>query len=93
MIMLLYDMKFGIISFDMIEPSSSVLFFPMCFLVSINDGAKIQILSHFLLLKVCNRLKLNDLFFSLERGLFLTKYCIVTWGGEVVAKLLILMVG
>ena len=59
MIMLLYDMKFRIISFDMIGPSSSVLFVPMYFLVSINDGAKI--LSHFLLWKVCNRPKLNDL--------------------------------
>ena len=34
MIMLLYDMKFRITSFDMIESSPCVLFFPMYFLVS-----------------------------------------------------------
>ena len=33
MIMLLFEMKFRITSFDMIESSSSVLFFPMYFLV------------------------------------------------------------
>ena len=32
--MLLYDMKFRIISLDMIEPSSCILFFPIYFLVS-----------------------------------------------------------
>ena len=34
MIMILYDMKFRITSFDMIEPSPCVLLFPMYFLVS-----------------------------------------------------------
>ena len=34
MIMLLYDMKFRIISVDMIEPWSCILFFPMYFLLS-----------------------------------------------------------
>ena len=33
MTVLLYDMKFRITSFDMIEPLSCVLFFPMYFLV------------------------------------------------------------
>ena len=33
MIMLLFEMKFRITSFDMIESSSCVLFFPMYFLV------------------------------------------------------------
>ena len=34
MIMLLYNMKFRIVLFDMIEPSPCVMFFPMYFLVS-----------------------------------------------------------
>ena len=74
MIMLLYGMGFRITSFGKIDPSPCVLFFRMYFPVStqktkanfkilqlnptsITDVTKI--LSHFLLWKVCNRLKLN----------------------------------
>ena len=45
MIMLLYDMKFWITLFEMIEPSPCVFFFPMHFLVPTQKTeAKFQIL-------------------------------------------------
>ena len=88
MMVLLYDLKFRLDSFDMFEPSLCIRFFPMYFLVSTQIQKQtfklwietltlttdaVKILLHFLLYKVCNRLKLNLLCtwsFSLWKEVF-----------------------
>ena len=82
MIMLLYDMKFKITLFDMIELPLFVLFFLIYFLISTQKSkANFQILQLNPLLGVCNGLKLNlytcTCYVSLwEEGFCLNSFCL-----------------